>query len=50
MKKNGQKKLVLSKDTLRNLNRGLEGQELKEAVGNGFTFISDCSARVTCSC
>jgi hypothetical protein len=50
MKKSHQKKLTLSKDTLGNLSRGLEGQELKEVVGGGYTFISACSNRVSCTC
>jgi hypothetical protein len=50
MKKSHQKKLTLSKDTLGNLSRGPEGQELKEVVGGGYTYLSDCSLRVTCSC
>jgi hypothetical protein len=46
MKKNSLKKLTLNKDTL----CSLEGQNLKEVAGNGFTFLAGCSNRVTCDC
>jgi hypothetical protein len=50
MKKNSPKKLALNKDTLCGLTRELQGRDLKEVAGNGFTFLEGCTNRVSCNC